>query len=295
VIWFGPSRIAKTRQSSPPNLRSEKPGGLNEYGIAAYKTVDGFARAETEWVLRIGGVSVEHGRALGRDFSLADLRRDFDAVFLGIGLGGVNAPGIEGADLSGVEDAVDFIARLRQAEDLAAVPVGRDVVVIGGGMTAIDAGVQCKLLGAENSTIVYRRGRARMGASGWEQDLAASKGVVIRHHARPVRVLGENGAARAVEFERTEDGPDGLRGTGETFKIPADQVLFAIGQTLAADGLEGLKIERGKIAVEGRGRASLPGVWAGGDCAAGGEDLTVTAVAEGRDAAEDIHRALTGG
>jgi glutamate synthase (NADPH/NADH) small chain len=190
-----------------------------------------------------------------------------------------------------VRDAVDFIAELRQASDLAALPVGRNVVVIGGGMTAVDAAVQSKLLGAESVTIVYRRGREKMSASGYEQDLAASKGVRIIHNARPVAVHG-NGTAREVEFEYTREGAKGLEGTGETFRIAADQVFKAIGQTL--EGVPGgLKLDGGKIAVTGAGRTSVAKVWAGGDCATGGEDLTVTAVAEGRDAAEDIHATLT--
>lgn len=269
-----------------------KPGGLNEFGIASYKTVGGFAQAEVEWLLKIGGITVELGQALGRELSLDALAADHDAVFLGIGLGGVNALNAAGDDKDNVLDAVDFIADLRQAGDLSALPVGRNVVVIGGGMTAVDAAVQSRLLGAETVTIVYRRGRDRMSASVYEQDLAASKGVRIIHNAMPVAVHG-NGAVREVEFEYTADGPGGLTGTGETFRLPADQVFRAIGQTLnGAPG--GLALDGGKIAVSGAGRTSMPKVWAGGDCAAGGDDLTVTAVAEGRDAAEDIHATLTG-
>jgi len=275
-----------------------KPGGLNEYGIAAYKTVDDFAQAEIDWLLSIGGIRLEIGQRLGGGLTLAALQSDFDAVFLGLGLGGVNALRAEGEDLGGVRDAIDFIADLRQAEDLANLPVGRNVVVIGGGMTAIDAGVQSKLLGAETVTIVYRRGREAMSASTWEQELATARGVTIRHWAQPVRVIGtslENGgAAREVEFEYTRTGSDGLEGTGETFRLAADQVFKAIGQTL--DGAPGgLALEGGKIKVDGQGRTSLAQVWAGGDCATGGDDLTVTAVAQGRDAAESIHQSLTEG
>jgi dihydropyrimidine dehydrogenase (NAD+) subunit PreT len=266
-----------------------KPGGLNEYGIAAYKTVGGFAQAEVDWLMQIGGITVETGRRLGDGLDLDMLRSDFDAVFLGVGLAGVNALNVEGGGMDGVRAAVDFIAELRQASDLASLPVGRDVVVIGGGMTAIDAAVQAKRLGAETVTLVYRRGRDRMGASRYEQELAASSGVTLKFAARPVRIA-PNGAGLVAEFERTEDGPDGLRGTGETFSIPADQVFKAIGQTL--EPVAGLELVGGKIAVTGPGRTSRPKVWAGGDCAAGGDDLTVTAVAEGRDAAEDIHARL---
>ncbi len=267
-----------------------KPGGLNEYGIASYKTVDGFAQAEVDWLMQIGGIELVNGKALGRELDLDTLREEFDAAFLGIGLGGVNALRTAGEDKENVLDAVSFIADLRQCTDLSSLPVGRNVVVIGGGMTAVDAAVQSKLLGAEAVTIVYRRGRERMSASQWEQDLAAAKGVRIVHSAQPVAVHG-NGAVCEIEFEYTEDGANGLRGTGETFRLAADQVFRAIGQRL--DGVpDGLALEGGKIAVTGAGRTSVPGVWAGGDCAVGGDDLTVTAVAQGRDAAEDMHASL---
>jgi dihydropyrimidine dehydrogenase (NAD+) subunit PreT len=269
-----------------------KAGGLNEYGIAAYKTVDGFAKAEVDYVTAIGGITIETGKLLGEHFSLADLERDFDAVFLGIGLGGVNALRAEGETTEGVANAVDFIAELRQSDDLSKLPVGRRVVVIGGGMTAIDAAVQSKLLGADEVTMAYRRGKAQMSASEYEQDLAASKGVTIRHWMAPTRVLSENGKVSGIELERTALVDGALRGTGEKTIIACDQVFKAIGQTLASDG-EGLELAGGKIEVDAEGRTSMRKVWAGGDCATGGDDLTVTAVAEGRDAAESINRFLS--
>ena len=265
-----------------------KAGGLNEYGIAAYKTPDDFAQAEVDWLLQIGGISIEYGRSLGSDITLAELRKDFDAVFLGMGLGGVNALSVDGDDKAGIIDAVDFISDLRQASDLSDLPVGRDVVVIGGGMTAVDAAVQSKLLGALNVTLAYRRGRDRMNASVFEQDLAASKGVRIMTHVVPVSVHG-SAAVQEVEFEYVNDD---MSGTGQTVRIVADQVLSAIGQTLADGDLP--DVAGGKIVVTGAGRTSVSDIWAGGDCAAGGDDLTVTAVAEGRDAAMDIHQSMTG-
>jgi len=266
-----------------------KAGGLNEYGLAAYKTTNGFAAKEVDWLLKIGGIRIETGKALGRDLTLAGLQAEYDAVFLSIGLAGVNALRAPGEERAHVRPAVDFISELRQSGDLSSLPVGRDVVVIGGGMTAVDAAVQSRLLGAENVTIVYRRGQEKMAASGYEQDHATSAGVKIVTHAAPVAVL-ETGE---VEFAYTSDGPDGLKQTGETFRLKADQVLKAIGQTLTGVP-EGLALQGGKIAVDAKGRSSVKGVWAGGDCAAGGEDLTVTAVAQGRDAAEDMHAALMG-
>ncbi|UAB90696.1 NAD(P)-dependent oxidoreductase [Ruegeria sp. SCSIO 43209] len=268
-----------------------KPGGLNEYGIAAYKSTNDFAQAEVDWLLKIGGIAIETGSILGETISLEGLQENYDAVFLSIGLAGVNALRADGVDKDGVRPAVDFISDVRQASDLVDLPVGRNVVVIGGGMTAVDAAVKSKLLGAEHVTIAYRRGRDAMGASRYEQDLAASHGVRILCNVQPVAIHG-NGAAAEIELEYTASHDGRLTGTGETVRVPADQVLKAIGQTL--DGApEGLTLDGNKIAVTGAGRTSMTGVWAGGDCAAGGEDLTVTAVAEGRDAAMDIHAALS--
>jgi glutamate synthase (NADPH/NADH) small chain len=269
-----------------------KPGGLNEYGIASYKSTGGFAQDEVAWLLRIGGITIKSGSSLGRDVTLDALRADYDAVFLGMGLAGVNALGLGGDDLAGVDDAVGFIADLRQSDDLAALPIGRDVVVIGGGMTAVDAAVQARLLGAQTVTIAYRRGQDRMAASVYEQELAAAKGVHILTNVQPKALIG-TGKLDAVEFEYTQERDGKLTGTGETVRIIADQCFRAIGQTLTG-APDGLSLAGGKIAVTGAGRTSVDGVWAGGDCATGGDDLTVTAVAEGRDAAEDIHQMLTG-
>lgn len=269
-----------------------KAGGLNEFGIAAYKSVEGFASAEVDWLMKIGGIALELGKGLGDDLTLEALTGAHDAVFLGVGLGGVNALDIPGGDIKNVTDAVDFISEIRQQTNLSSLEVGRNIVVIGGGMTAVDAAVQSRLLGSENVTIVYRRGRDRMAASVFEQDLATSRGVRIIYDAQPVAVHG-NGAVNEIEFEYTETSNGKLSGTGETFRLAADQVFPAIGQTISRIPAE-LTIEGGKIAVSAAGRTSVAGVWAGGDCASGGDDLTVTAVAEGRDAAEDIHAVLAG-
>ncbi|HCP80079.1 MAG TPA: dihydropyrimidine dehydrogenase [Octadecabacter sp.] len=268
-----------------------KAGGLNEFGIAAYKSTDDFAAREVDWLCSIGGIEIQTGMALGAELNIDKLVEDFSAVFLSVGLGGVNALSIEGDDKDGVDDAVSFIRDLRQASDLTTLPVGRNVVVIGGGMTAVDAAVQSKLLGAQNVTIAYRRDRDAMSASRYEQDLASSFGVNLMFNAQPKSIHG-NGAAAEIELEYTSTKDGKLAGTGETIRIPADQVFSAIGQTLTNDA--GLKLDGRKIAVTATGRTNRAGVWAGGDCASGGDDLTVTAVAEGRDAAMDIHNALNG-
>jgi glutamate synthase (NADPH/NADH) small chain len=269
-----------------------KAGGLNEYGIAAYKSTNDFAAKEVAWLLSIGGITIENNKTLGVDMTLDGLSSDFDAVFLSVGLGGVNALSMSSEDDTCMSDAVGFIETLRQATDLASIPIGRNVVVIGGGMTAVDAAVQSKLLGAEQVTIAYRRGREAMSASRYEQDLAASHGVKLLFNVQPVTLETlEPSAALVLEYTATKDGR--LTGTGETMRISADQVFSAIGQTLATDG--GLALDGRKISVTGAGRTSRDRVWAGGDCASGGDDLTVTAVAEGRDAAMDIYATLMGG
>ena len=279
--------------------RDGKLAGLNEYGIAAYKTVDDFAQREASYILSIGGIEVRTDVALCRELSLDSLRRGFDAVFLAIGLSGVNRLGIESEDIDGVFDAVRYIAELRQATDKSRLPVGRRVVVIGGGMTAIDVAVQSRRLGAEDVTIVYRRGREHMGASRYEQELAQADGVLVKHWARPMRILGE-GHVDGVEFEYTHEGQGGrLEGKGEFFTLQADVVFKAVGQELSVAGPSGeklpLRMEKGRIAVDAERRASVENVWAGGDCAAGGKDLTVVAVQDGKLAAQSIDRYLKSG
>lgn len=275
-----------------------KGGGLNEYGIAAYKLPDGVAQAELDFILGIGGIELRCGQALGRDISLTQLRRDFDAVFLGLGQSGVNALRLEGEEMPGVRNAVDYIAELRQAADLSALAVGRRVVVVGGGNTAVDIAVQCRRLGAEDVTMLYRRGPEQMGATGKEREFAQTNGVRIKYFAAPVRLLAEGGRLAAVECAATELETDGrLRITDHRFTLEADMLFKAIGQCFLPEVLNGsgttpLEIEGGRIAVDAERRSSLPDVWAGGDCIAG-EDLTVAAVQDGKLAAASIHAALT--
>jgi glutamate synthase (NADPH/NADH) small chain len=274
----------------------EKPGGLNEYGLAAYKTPGDFAQREIEYILGLGGIEIRTGVRLGGDLSLDDLRKDHDAVFLGLGMGGVNDLGLEGEDLDGVLDAIDYIAELRQAADKARLPVGRRIVVIGGGMTAVDIAVQTKRLGAEEVSMVYRRGTGQLKASGYEQELAQTSGVQIRLWAAPVRIVGEGGKVTGVEFEYQGAGNGGgAGGTGETFVLPADQVFKAIGQKFlpACIGDSGVALKGGRIEVDEERRTSVENIWAGGDCVAGGQDLTVASVEDGKLAAESIHRGLS--
>jgi glutamate synthase (NADPH/NADH) small chain len=278
--------------------RDAKPGGLNEYGIAAYKTVDNFAQKEVDYILGIGGIELRMGVSLGVDFSLPQLREDYDAVFLAFGLGGINRLGIGNENIDGVLDAVDYIADLRQARDKTELPVGSRVIVIGGGMTAIDIAVQSKRLGADNVDIVYRRGPQQMGASKYEQELAQTSGVTIHHWARPVRLLGDD-RVTGVEFERTElDETGSLQGTGTTWTLDADVVFKAVGQTIAEDVLgeitSSLEQKFGKLVVDDDRKTALDDVWAGGDIIVGHDDLTVSAVQDGKVAAIAIDKYLRG-
>ncbi|CDY75269.1 Pyridine nucleotide-disulphide oxidoreductase associated with reductive pyrimidine catabolism [Caballeronia glathei] len=287
VIGAGPAGLACAHRLALAGHRAtvfdarEKPGGLNEYGIAAYKTVEDFAQREVEWLYSIGGIELKTGVMLGRDMTLDDLRKQYDAVFLSIGLGGVRALALDGESLGGVVNAVDFIEQVRQADDLASVPIGRRVVVIGGGNTAVDAAVQSRKLGATSVTMVYRRGIEHMSATWAEREFAQMNGVTLVTHARPVRLSGAGGQVTGVEFER---------GT-ERFTIDADMVLKAIGQTLVQIGLdhELLTLDGSRIATDENRQTTLAKVWAGGDCATHeGPDLTVQAVQDGKLAAASI-------
>lgn len=298
VVGAGPAGLACAHRLALMGHRvtlfdaHEKAGGLNEYGIAAYKTVDEFAQREVDWLLSVGGIELKTGTALGRDVQLDALRQQHDAVFLAVGLAGVKALQIEGEALENVQNAVDFIARLRQAHDLSTLAVGRRVVVIGGGNTAIDAAVQSRKLGAQSVTMVYRRGVDAMGATWAEREFAQTQGVSIVLYAQPVRITGDGQTVTGVEFERTREEGGRLTGTGERFTIEADMVLKAIGQTLIATGLDAdiLTTDGTRIAVDDERRTSLNNVWAGGDCAATGLDLTVQAVQDGKLAAASIDR-----
>lgn len=272
-----------------------KAGGLNEYGLASYKTPGNFAQKEIQWLLGIGGIEIRNDWKLESTAQLKALREEYDAVFLGMGLASTADLGVPGDKLNGVQDAVDFIATLRQCEDLSTLPVGRRVIVIGGGMTAVDAAVQSKLLGAKVVHMVYRRGVESMSASKDEQEWAQTNGVVLHHWLAPVEILGNNGHACAVRFAEQAVVNGKLTPTGREITWEADTVLKAIGQKLGNPVLQaaGFSLQDGRIATDDDGATNLDGVWAGGDCRAGGLDLTVEAVEHGKRSAKAIHAKLT--
>jgi glutamate synthase (NADPH/NADH) small chain len=238
-----------------------QPGGLNTYGIAEYKLKADVALAEVQDILDLG-IELKTGVTIT---SLEPLLEQYDAVFVGVGLGNTKRLGIPGEQLSGVTDALTFIAHLK-THPYRETTVGRHVVVIGAGNTAIDAVTQAKRLGALSATIVYRRGEADMPCYRYEYELAKRDGCGFRFNAAPQRILG-NGTVDGLEV-KTANG---------TETIPCDMVIVAIGQG-----------ER----QEPRWPQDHPRVFVGGDCANGGAEI-VNAAAEGMAAAKRINEMLT--
>ena len=304
VVGAGPAGIAcavglaRLGHSVVLHDAQAKGGGLNEYGLASYKVPGQFAQQELDWLLGIGGITLKTGWQLQTADQLQALRQGHAAVYLAVGLAGTQALRVPGEDLAGVRDAVDFIAELRQAADPATLPIGRRVVVIGGGMTAVDAAVQSKLLGAEAVHMVYRRGPATMGASQAEQDWAQTHGITIHHWLVPEALLPGSGAnaghVAAVRFARQVLTDGQLQPTGIHETLAADMVLKAIGQKLDGTLLTdcGLTLRDGRVVADDDGRTGVPGLYAGGDCRLGGRDLTVEAVEDGKRAAHAIHAAI---
>ncbi|MEH6527432.1 MAG: NAD(P)-dependent oxidoreductase [Sneathiella sp.] len=300
IVGAGPAGLAAAHRLALLGHESDifeaqpKSGGLNEYGIAAYKVPDNFAQKEADFILGIGGITVHHEKRLGKDIHLGDLRRDYDAVFIGSGLGSVQAMGLDNEHMDGLYNAVDYIADLRQTDDLGALLVGRHVVVIGGGSTAIDIAVKKKRLGAESVTLVYRRGAGDMSATLVEQKFAQNNNVTIKHWMQPVAVKTDGGHVNGIEFEYTELDTNGkLTGTGETTTLPADMVFKAIGQVFVPDPVTQesgrLDLKNNKIIVDDNYATSLSGVYAGGDCIVDNVGLTVAAVQDGKQAAKSIN------
>lgn len=258
---------------------NKKSGGLNEYGLAPYKLTNDFAQKEIEFILSIGGIKVEHGKALGKEINIADLQKQFSAVFLGVGLTGTNKLNIPGEEQPHVQDAVKFIANVRQTKDTKKLSVPKNVIVIGGGNTAVDAAIQSKRLGAEFVTLVYRRKREDMGATHHEQELAQKHGVLLVTQFKPIKINNDS-----IDFENTENG--------KTMTLKADHVLKAIGQTLSQEWTKSFEVAKGKLVVNETFETTQKNIFAGGDCVGPGEDLTVTAVQQGKLAALAIHKKL---
>jgi dihydropyrimidine dehydrogenase (NAD+) subunit PreT len=273
--------------------KEAKGGGLMTYGIAAYKVTPHFCQDEVDFITSIGGITIKYNSALGTNVSLSSLQSEYDAVFLGIGVGLARQLGIPGEELEGVVDAIEFIYNLR-SKTLNQIPVGDRVAVIGLGMTAIDAATQARRLGAREVTIVYRRTQAEMPCTQTELDLAMLDGCSLRWLAAPREVLGQNGAVTALVCTEMELGAADASGrrtpveTTRTFTLEVDMIIKAAGQMPFEDlvGSEGLANKSGRI-VQTNAATSLTGVFAGGDCVNGGREV-VDAVQAGKDGAAAI-------
>ncbi|MFZ9932923.1 MAG: NAD(P)-dependent oxidoreductase [Chthoniobacterales bacterium] len=277
--------------------KKEAGGGLNTYGIAYYKMPPEISLDEVKMIGRLG-VTFRYGVEIGKDITAAGLENDFDAIFIGLGLGGANRLGITGEDLPEVVDALDFIEWIH-TRPLHEVPVGRRVAVLGCGNTAIDAVSQSKRLGAELATIIYRRGEEDMPAYGFEYELAKNDGATFHFHTVPTEVLAENGHVKALRLAKTEVRDGKLQVVpGSEWVEEFDLVLKAVGQEkqtgLLTQLFPGLKLDR-KGRVEHNPETmetAVPKIFVGGDCANGGREV-VNAVAEGKKAARGINALLT--
>ncbi|MBC7947956.1 MAG: NAD(P)-dependent oxidoreductase [Chitinophagaceae bacterium] len=300
VVGAGPAGLSCAHVLSREGIdvtvfeKESKGGGLMTYGIAAYKVTPAFCQDEVDFITSLGGIEIKYDHELGKQFSLQDLQRDFDAVYLGIGVGLANKLSIPGEELQGVEDAIRFIYDIR-TRGYGNVPVGDKVIVIGMGMTAIDAATQAKRLGASEVTMVYRRSEAEKNCTQVELDIAKLDGCKMVWLAAPKEVLGEEGKAKALVCDIMKLGAPDYSGkpspipTGETITIEADMIIKATGQRPFEDlvGQNQIEHNRGKIIVRDKVSTTIKGVFAGGDCVNGGKEV-VDAVQAGKEGAEAI-------
>jgi dihydropyrimidine dehydrogenase (NAD+) subunit PreT len=267
------------------------PGGLNTYGVAEYKLRPSDSLKEVALIRSMG---VEFRQAeVGSAVSLEALEDEYSLVFVGVGLGAMQRLGIAGEDRPEVMDALHFIARYKTSQE---VEVGRVVVVIGGGNTAIDAANAARRLGADEVHIFYRRTEREMPAFPFEYQHAKVEGVQFHWLAQPVEIL-----ERAVKFVSTRLGAADASGRrkaepvrGTEFAFVCDMVIPAVGQSALLKLLErtrGIELRGGCMTVDRpTGRTSNSKYYAGGDCVNGGREV-VDAVADGKRAAlAMVHR-----
>ncbi len=304
IVGAGPAGLSCAHTLSKEGIdvtiyeKENKGGGLMTYGIAAYKVTPQFCEDEVNYILSIGGIEVKYNQELGKTILLQDLQKNYDAVYLGLGVGVARQLDIPGEDLQGVEDAISFIYDLR-SKDYSAIPVGDKVAVIGMGMTAIDAATQAKRLGAKEVTMLYRRTEAEMPCTKHELDIAMLDGCEIIWLAAPKEVKGENGKVTELICTKMGLGEPDTSGrcspvdTGETFSLEVDMVIKAAGQTPFENLITELNIQssKGKIIIDSNCATNIKGVFAGGDAVNGGKEV-VDAVQAGKDGAKAILKYL---
>ncbi|MBF0528762.1 MAG: FAD-dependent oxidoreductase, partial [Deltaproteobacteria bacterium] len=278
-----------------------EPGGMLRYGIPAYRLPRDIIKAEIDAILALG-VELHCQTRVGRDISWEELRRTYNAVYLAIGAHRSLKLGVDGEDLQGVIGAVEFLRQVNLAD---APPVGRNVAVIGGGNSAIDAARSALRLGAKQVTIIYRRLREDMPAQEEEIHAAEEEGIKIQYLAAPVRFTGDEGQVRQIVCQRMTLGEFDRSGRrrpvpvpGAEFILEADQVIAAVSQQpvlpFPTDNGLGIKVSKGGLIQLRPGTKTLTGeamVFAGGDTVTG-PSTVIWAIAAGRNAAREIDMAI---
>ncbi len=305
IVGAGPAGLSCAHTLSREGVdvtifeKENKGGGLMTFGIAAYKVTPEFCADEVNYILSLGGIDVKYNHELGKDISLEQLLKDFDAVFLGFGVGIARQLQIRGEELSGVVDAIGFIYAIR-TKGYPSVAVGDKVAVIGLGMTAIDAATQAKRLGAKEVTLIYRRTQEEMPCTEEELNIAKLDGCEIIWLASPKKLIGNNGKLTQLECSKMilgEPDASGRRSpvaTNETIVLDVDMVIKAAGQ-IPFENLIGetqLNNAGGKIVIDIESATNITGVFAGGDCVNGGKEV-VDAVQAGKDGAASIMRFIS--
>jgi dihydropyrimidine dehydrogenase (NAD+) subunit PreT len=300
VIGAGPAGLSCAHVLSREGIdvtvfeKESKGGGLMTYGIAAYKVTPQFCQDEVDFITSLGGIEIKYNHELGKDISIKDLQKQYDAVYLAIGVGLANKLNIPGEELNGVEDAISFIYNLR-SRSYPEIAVGDRVAVIGMGMTAIDAATQAKRLGAKEVTMVYRRTEAQKNCTQHELDIALLDGCRMQWLAAPKEIIGENGKVKALVCDVMKLGAPDYSGkpapepTGETISLEVDMVIKATGQNpfTALVSEIGIENNKGRVALKENSSTNIKGIFAGGDCVNGGKEV-VDAVQAGKDGAAAI-------
>ncbi|MBK8142739.1 MAG: NAD(P)-dependent oxidoreductase [Chitinophagaceae bacterium] len=304
VVGAGPAGLSCAHVLSREGIdvtiyeKESKGGGLMTYGIAAYKVTPQFCEDEVNYITSIGGIEIKYNQELGKDITLSQLKKEYDAVYLGIGVGVARQLEIPGEKLEGVVDAIEFIYDIR-SKGYPSVPVGDKVAVIGMGMTAIDAATQAKRLGAKEVTMLYRRTEAEMPCTKHELDIAMLDGCEVIWLAAPQKIKGSAGKVKQLVCSKMKLGEPDASGrrspvdTGETFTLEVDMVIKAAGQVPFEKLVGRLKIQNsnGKISIDNNYSTNIKGVFAGGDAVNGGKEV-VDAVQAGKDGAEAIVKYL---
>ena len=304
IIGAGPAGLSCAHTLSREGIdvtiyeKESKGGGLMTYGIAAYKVTPQFCEDEVNYIKSIGGIDIKYNQELGKNISIDELERNYDAVYLAFGVGLARQLDIVGEHLEGVEDAIKFIYELRN-NDYSKIAVGDKVVVIGMGMTAIDAATQAKRLGASDVTLLYRRTQDEMPCTEHELNIAKLDGCKIIWLAAPKEIKGNNGKVSQLVCDVMKLGEPDASGrrspiiSGETFVLDVDMVIKAAGQMPFSEMVseENLQNNNGKVAVQGKSKTNLNNVFAGGDCVNGGREV-VDAVQAGKDGAAAILKTI---